>query len=68
MHLFYAPVKHPLGADYYIVIQIQRVMKNRSVHLEFKVTGDDDPSVNPLITHVMMRKRTLKPFSLDRKS
>ena len=67
MHLFYAPVIHPLWGDHCVVIRIQRVMKNRSLHLELEVKGDDDLSVNPLITYVMFRKRALKPFSQERK-
>lgn len=33
----------------------------------FKVNGDDDLSVNPLITYATFRKRALKPFSQERK-
>ena len=42
-------------------------MKNRSLHLELEVKGNDDLSVNSLITYVMFRKRALKPFSQERK-
>lgn len=31
-------------------------MENRSLHLELEVKGDDDLSVNPLITYVMFGK------------
>lgn len=65
MHLFYAPVKHSLWADYWIVTRIQRVMKNRSLCLELKGKGDDDLSVNPLTTYVMLRERAQKFFSQE---
>lgn len=42
-------------------------MRNRSLFSELKRREDDDRSVNPLMTYVMLRKKALQPFSQENK-
>lgn len=64
MHLFYAPVKYPLWADYCNSHwNTKNYENNRSLLSELKVKGNDDISVNPSMTYATIRKKALKPFS-----